>query len=138
MKMLSYREMLQFETFEDRFEYLSQCSKVGESTFGYDRFMNQDFYRSTMWKKIRNKIIVRDSGCDLGIPGMEIQGKIYIHHINPINLDDLVRSSSLLLDEDNLVCVSFDTHQAIHFSDKSLLPQMPVARTPNDTCPWRK
>lgn len=130
--------MLQFETFEDRFEYLRQCSKVGESTFGYDRFMNQDFYHSTMWKKFRNEIIVRDSGCDLGIPGMEIQGKIYIHHINPINPDDIVRSSNLLLDEDNLVCVSFDTHQAIHFSDKFLLPQMPVARTPNDTCPWRK
>ena len=135
----TYRGLLQYDTFEDRYEYLRTASKVGDSTFGFERFLNQSFYRSKEWKQIRNEVIRRDNGCDLAVPGRDIFGPIEIHHIRPISIDDIEAHSDLLLDLDNLICTSPQTHKAIHFGDKSLLPRNePTVRRPYDTCPWRK
>ena len=133
----SYRELVQYETFEERFEYLKLRGRVGEDTFGWDRWMNQDFYRSREWRNIRNEIIFRDNGCDLGVEGHEIEFGFYIHHINPITSDDLIHSSDSLLDPDNLILVSRNTHDAIHYRSL-LVGVMNVERRANDTCPWRK
>lgn len=133
-----YSELRTFETFEERFEYLRLGGQVGKDTFGFDRIFNQMFYQSSEWKKVRRDIIVRDAGCDLGIQGREIQGKIYVHHMNPIELSDIQNNTEYLLDPQYLICVSFDTHQAIHYGDKSLLPMEPIERSRNDTCPWKK
>lgn len=133
-----YSELRALNTFEERFDYLQLGGQVGEDTFGFDRVFNQIFYHSKDWKKVRRDVIVRDAGCDLGIDGREIQGRIYIHHMNPISLSDIQNSTEFLLDPQYLICVSFDTHQAIHYGDKSLLPLEPVERSRNDTCPWKK
>lgn len=133
----SYRELVQYETFEERFEYLKLRGRVGEDTFGWDRWMNQDFYRSREWRNIRNEIIFRDRGCDLGIEGHEIGFGFYIHHINPITSEDLIHSSDSLLDPDNLILVSRNTHDAIHYRTP-LVGVMNIERRANDTCPWRK
>lgn len=125
-------------TFLDRFEYLRLNGKVGEETFGYYRYLNQVFYRSAEWKKIRNLVIVRDNGCDLGLSGYDIHGKVYIHHMNPITVDDIRNRSEFLLNPDYLICVSHMTHEAITHGDKSLLLLEPIERTKNDTCPWRR
>ena len=125
-------------TFLDRFEYLRLNGKVGEETFGYYRYLNQVFYRSAEWKKIRNLVIVRDNGCDLGLSGYDIHGKVYIHHMNPITVDDIRNRSEFLLNPDYLICVSHMTHEAITYGDKSLLLLEPIERTKNDTCPWRR
>lgn len=133
-----YSELIRFPTFEERFEYLKLSGHVGFDTFGFDRYMNQMFYQSTEWKQFRNHIIIRDNGCDLGIADRQIGGRIYIHHITPITPDDFKRGSSSLLDPENAICVSFNTHQAIHYGDKTLLtPSMPIERRANDTCPWK-
>lgn len=134
----TYRELSRLDTFEERFEYLKLNGQVGESTFGWDRWINQNFYhRSPEWRSIRNQIIIRDNGCDLGVEGYEIVGRILIHHINPITMEDIETLSPMLLDPENLICVTHDTHNAIHYSDSSLLRRAPVERTPYDTCPWR-
>lgn len=134
----TYTELSKIKDFEERYEYLRLGSRVGESTFGFERCINQMFYRSPEWKHIRSEIIRRDNGCDLGIEGRDIFGKIEIHHINPITIEDIEKSSDLLLDPDNLICVSPMTHKAIHFGDKTLLPRNTItARKPNDTCPWK-
>lgn len=133
----TYSELIQYSTFEDRFKYLSLKGQVGEETYGFDRWINQRFYKSREWKQIRNLIIVRDSGCDLGISGREIRDRIIIHHMNPILLKDITDSTSYLLDPEYLICVSHNTHEAIHYGDESLLISEPVERKPNDTCPWR-
>lgn len=133
----TYSELIQYSTFEDRFKYLSLKGQVGEETYGFDRWINQRFYKSREWKQIRNLIIVRDSGCDLGISGREIRDHIIIHHMNPILLKDITDSTSYLLDPEYLICVSHNTHEAIHYGDESLLTTEPVERKPNDTCPWR-
>nr|DAG20521.1 MAG TPA: HNH endonuclease bacteriophage, HNH Endonuclease, DNA.52A [Caudoviricetes sp.] len=125
-------------TFLDRFEYLRLNGKVGEETFGYYRYLNQVFYRSAEWKKIRNLVIVRDNGCDLGLSGYDIHGKVYIHHMNPITVDDIRNRSEFLLNPDYLICVSNMTHEAITYGDKNLLLLEPIERTKNDTCPWRR
>lgn len=131
-----YSELSQLKTFEERYDYLKLGGVVGQETFGFDRYLNQKFYRSAEWKRIRNKVIVRDEGRDLGVEGYELQNRIYIHHMNPITVSDLTEASELVLNPEYLICVSFDTHQAIHFGDKSLLPIPPKERFPNDTCPW--
>lgn len=134
----TYSELITLPTFLDRFEYLRLNGKVGEETFGYYRYLNQVFYRSAEWKKIRNLVIVRDNGCDLGLSGYDIHGKVYIHHMNPITADDIRNRSEFLLNPDYLICVSHMTHEAITYGDKSLLLLEPIERTKNDTCPWRR
>lgn len=134
----TYSELILLPTFEERYEYLKLDGHVGEDTFGFDRYLNQAFYRSTEWKRIRREIIVRDNGCDLAHPDREIVGPIYIHHINPIAMKDLTDQTDYLRDPENLVCVSYNTHQAIHYGSTELLtPTELVERRPNDTCPWK-
>ena len=134
----TYRELSRIDTFEERFEYLKLNGRVGEDTFGFDRWINQRFYhRSPEWRSVRNQIIIRDNGCDLGVEGYEIVGRILIHHLNPITLEDLEEQNPILFDPDNLICVTHETHNAIHYGDANLLRQPFVERTRFDTCPWR-
>ena len=135
--MKTYTELSKLPTFIQRFDYLKLNSKIGEDTFGFDRYLNQVFYRSKEWRKVRNFVIVRDNGNDLGLEGYPIGGKILIHHMNPINVHDILQRNEAILDPEYLVCVSNDTHQAIHYGSEDLLPQDPVERKPNDTCPWK-
>lgn len=137
MLLKSYRNLILLPTILDRFEYLRIKANVGDPTFGFDRFINQDFYQSREWRQVRMKVIARDEGCDLGVPEYPIGGKVIIHHINPITAEDIENASDLLFDMDNLICVSESTHNAIHFGDETLLPAEPIIRTPGDTCPWR-
>lgn len=134
----TYSELITIPTFEERFRYLQLKGSVGAETFGYDRVFNQRFYSSTEWKRLRDEIIVRDNGCDLGIHDRRITGKIFIHHINPILIDDIRTASEFLLNPEYLICVSYDTHNAIHYGDERLLISDPIERTPYDTCPWRQ
>lgn len=135
----TYEELAKFTSFIDRFKYLKLGGKVGEDTFGYSRYLNQVFYiNSSDWKRIRNEVIIRDLGCDLGIEGLDIRGPIFVHHINPITKKDIYQRSDKLLDLNNLICCSFRTHNAIHYGDLSLLEELFVERSPNDTCPWRR
>lgn len=137
MILKTYSELIQIPTFEERFEYLKLDGNVGEDTFGFDRWMNQIFYRSPEWKRIRDEVIIRDNGCDLAMPGHEIYGRILIHHMNPISVDDIERRTDLLLNPEYLISTVHRTHNAIHYGDKNLLPQGLIVRTPNDTCPWK-
>ena len=137
MLMRTYTELIQHATFEDRFNYLKLNGEVGEEIFGFDRWLNQRFYKSDEWKSIRDFVIIRDGGCDMAMDGYEIGGRIYVHHMNPITQSDLIHSTDILIDPEYLVCVSFNTHNAIHYGDISLLTTDPVVRTPNDTCPWK-
>lgn len=127
-----------YDTFEERFNYLKLEGRVGKETFGYDRYLNQILYKDKEWLRIRRDIIIRDDGCDLGIPGRGIHGKILVHHINPITVEDVLNRSPKVFDPDNLICTSLLTHNAIHYSDESILTLDPVERRPNDTCPWKK
>lgn len=131
-----YSELIKFKTFEERFEYLCLHGQVGIDTFGFDRYLNQRFYRSPEWKQVRRDVIIRDEGRDLGVEGYELHNGIYVHHMNPIAPQDLIHAESWIYDPEYLICVSFNTHQAIHYGDKNLLPKLPVERTMNDTCPW--
>jgi hypothetical protein len=134
----TYSELIQIPTFEERFEYLKLRGNVGNQTFGYDRYLNQNFYKSSLWRSIRNQIILRDMGCDLAIEGREIYGKIIIHHMNPLTVNDIEESTIYLMNPEFLICVSNDTHQAIHYGDRNLLQETTfVERKPNDTSPWR-
>lgn len=133
----TYKELSQLKTFRERYEYLRLNGKVGEETFGFDRYLNQVFYKSEEWKSIRDFVIVRDNGCDLGVDGYEIHGKILIHHMNPILAEDILKRSDFLLNPDYLITTVLSTHNAIHYGDDSLLITVPVERTRNDTCPWR-
>lgn len=134
----SYHELSQLKTFEERYEYLKLSSLIGEKTFGYERYLNQGFYRSREWKEIRRQVILRDVGCDLGIEGRDIVDRIEIHHITPLSLEDFENCSPLLLDMNNLICCSPNTHKAIHYGESNLItPSSPTIRRPNDTCPWR-
>lgn len=138
-KLLTYIELISFPSFEERFKYASQIhSQVGLDTFGLNRWLNQQFYSSPEWRAFRDRIIIRDCGCDLGIPDRLIGGRIYIHHLNPITEKDVTGRASPLLDQNNVICVSFDTHNAIHYGSMENLPKAPVQRTQFDTCPWRK
>ena len=136
-KMRSYSEMSNLPTFEERFRYLKLSGSVGKETFSKDRWVNQEFYHSPEWRQFRRSIIIRDNGCDLGCEGREIFDRIIIHHINPITLDDIVNRNPMVLDPENAVSTAFLTHQALHYSDESILMLDPVVRRPNDTCPWK-
>ena len=133
----SYSELITISTFEDRFEYLKLNGMVGSSTFGSHRYLNQFLYRNPKWRQLRSQIILRDNGCDLGHPDHEIYDAAYIHHINPITVDDILKENRIVFDPDNLITTSFLTHQAIHYSNVDLLPKPDILRRPNDTCPWK-
>lgn len=135
----TYSELVMLPTFEERFQYLRLDGAVGRETFGFDRYFNQKFYNSPEWKRLRNKIIIRDNGCDLGVEGYEIPNgaRIYIHHMNPVLLEDIETRSEFLLNPEYLITTTFPTHQAIHYGDESLLVTEPIVRTKNDTCPWK-
>lgn len=138
MKMKTYKELMRLSTFEERFEYLKLAGRVGIETFGYDRYLNQMFYGSDEWRSLRDEIIVRDNGCDLSVDGYTIHGKIYIHHMNPITKDDILQHSDSLVNPDYLICVSFATHNAIHYgNDNYVTGNQVIERRRNDTCPWR-
>lgn len=134
----SYSEVILLPTLEERFEYLKLSGKVGAETFGYDRYLNQILYHDPEWKRIRNDVIIRDNGCDLGVEDHEIKGRILVHHINPITIEDVKLRRYCVFDLNNLICTSHDTHNAIHYGDVNLLPKNPIERKPNDTCPWRR
>ena len=133
----TYSELILLPTFEERFEYLKLSGKVGEETFGFNRYLNQTFYKSKEWRRVRDYVIVRDNGCDLGIVGREIQGMVFIHHINPITIDDVKNNIEVCLDPEFLICTTDNTHKAIHYGDSGLLVLAPTERKPNDTIPWR-
>ena len=137
MSIRTYSELITIPTFEERFEYLQLKGSVGKDTFGYDRYLNQVLYRSPEWKRLRNQIIIRDGGCDLACDGYDIYDKVLIHHLNPITVEDVLARSRKVFDPDNLVCVSHNTHNGIHYGDMDLLVTGPIIRTKNDTCPWR-
>ena len=138
MNTKSYSEMIGYSTFEDRFNYLKLQGTVGVNTFGFDRYLNQNFYKSKEWKTVRDYIIVRDGACDLGIEDRIIESNVYIHHINPLTPEDIEFGSSNLFDPENLICVSRETHEALHYGDERYLEkQKLVIRRPGDTCPWK-
>lgn len=144
MIIRTYSELITLPTFEERFQYLKLGGRVGEETFGFDRYLNQQFYRSNEWRDIRDHVILRDTGnndyCqDLGMPyGYNIPGRVIIHHMNPINREDILTRSRYLLDPEYLICTVKNTHDAIHYGDERLLCQAPVERFRNDTCPWKR
>lgn len=134
----TYSELITIPTYEDRFRYLQLKGAVGKDTFGYDRYLNQILYSSKEWKRFRDEIIIRDNGCDLAFEGYDIHGRILVHHINPITVDDVVNRNPIVFDPENVICVTHNTHNAIHYGDESLLITAPVERTKHDTCPWKK
>lgn len=133
----SYSELSKLKTFQERFDYLKTTKPIGESIFGYERFMNQMLYTGSKWKRARRKVIIRDEGNDLGAPDCPIFGPITVHHINPITIEQLEEDDPMLYDEENLISVSDLTHKALHYSDSSILPKPMVERKPGDTCPWK-
>lgn len=134
----TYSELITIPSFKERFNYLKLGGKVGEETFGFDRYLNQVFYKSKEWRSIRDYVIARDNGCDLGVDGYEIYGRILIHHMNPIRKEDILRRSEFLLNPEYLITTVSNTHNAIHYGDENLLATEPIERTKNDTCPWKK
>ena len=134
--MKTYTELCELRTYNERYEYLKLTRAVGEETFGYDRYLNQVLYTSLLWRGIRNRVIIRDNGCDMGLNDYPIPGRIIVHHINPITLKDIDERSPILFDPNNLVCVSHDTHNAIHYGVQEYTREM-IERKPNDTIPWR-
>ena len=135
-----YSDLMRLRTFKERYDYLRLNGAVGKETFGFDRYMNQAFYRSPEWRKVRDIVITRDFGCDLGIPGREIPRsvKIIIHHMNPIIPEDIRDRNDMILDPEFLITTIHDTHLAIHYGDENMLLQEPVKRFPGDTCPWKR
>ena len=134
----TYSELITIPTFLERYRYLKIGGRIGEETFGYDRYLNQTLYRSPEWKRFRRDMILRDNGLDLACDGYEIYEKILVHHINPITPRDVIRRDLKIFDPENVVCVSLNTHNAIHYGDESLLMLDPIVRTKNDTCPWKQ
>lgn len=137
MRIRTYSEFSRIKGFKERYEYLRLGGVVGAETFGYDRYLNQMLYKLGRWKRARRDCIIRDDGCDLGVVGFEIYEKIYVHHMNPITIEDIKNDNPDVFNPEFLICTSYDTHQAIHYGDASLLPQTPIVRTRNDTIPWR-
>ena len=133
-----YTDLIQLPTFKERYDYLRLGGIVGQDTFGFDRYLNQKFYRSHEWQQIRRDVIIRDEGRDLAMEGYELQGNIFVHHMNPIAPEDIINVEEWILNPEFLVCTSKRTHDAIHFGDASLLPMLPTERTLNDTCPWKQ
>lgn len=137
-RVKTYLELSKLNTFNERYEYLKLKSTVGEPTFGSKRYLNQILYHSSEWINLRDKIIFRDDGCDLGIPSRHIADKVLIHHLNPITIDDVLNRDPKVFDVNNLITVSYTTHLAIHYGDKELLIKDPIERRKNDTCPWKR
>ena len=137
MKRKSYRELSKIKSFDERYEYLKLDSKVGDVTFGFERGLNRRLYQSREWKQVRNKVLLRDAGCDLGDDDREIFHGAVIHHINPISIEDIENGAKCVFDPDNLITVSHKTHNAIHFGDASLIPRLPPERKRGDTTPWK-
>lgn len=132
-----YSDLKQIDSFIERYKYLKLHGRVGEETFGFDRYVNQSLYKSQKWKRTRREIIIRDNGCDLGVEGFELDDYIMVHHMNPITLEDIEEERDIIFDPEYLICCSSRTHKAIHFGDESLLPKEPIIRRPGDTCLWR-
>ena len=137
MKIRTYSELSQIESYKDRFKYLKLEGSVGKATFGSRRYLNQAFYRSEEWKRIRDYVITRDLGRDLGIAGYDISGLIHVHHMNPVMIQDFISHSTDILNPEYLITTSYQTHKAIHYGNEEMLMLDPVIRTPNDTCPWK-
>jgi len=138
MIIRTYSELITLPTFEERYRYLRLDGQVGVETFGFDRYLNQTFYRTDKeWLSVRDEVIIRDNGCDLGIPDRDIRSRIIVHHMNPITKEDILRRTKYLLDPEYLICTIKSTHDAIHYGDETLLLQGPIERTKFDTCPWR-
>lgn len=136
-KVRSYTEMLRIPEYKERFLYLQLSGMVGAQTFGNERYLNQILYNSAKWKKCRNEVVIRDDGCDLACPDYPIKGRVIVHHINPITIDDILEERGIVFDLDNLISVAHSTHEAIHYGDEHLLPHNPTIRVKNDTCPWK-
>lgn len=137
MKIRCYKDLRQLHSIFDRYNYLKLSGEVGTSTFGFDRYLNQVFYKSREWQDARQAVILRDEGCDLGVPGYPIAKGLIVHHMNPITIDDIFERKSEIFDPEYLICVSSQTHNAIHYGNSELLPRDPIERRPGDTCPWR-
>ena len=138
MIIRTYQELIKFKTFKERYRYLKLDGKVGEETFGFDRYLNQKFYRSAEWKRIRDYVILRDNACDLGIEDREIDNRIIIHHMNPLTKYDVINQTEFLLNPDYMICTTKRTHDAIHYGDEDILFGEFIERSKNDTCPWRR
>lgn len=136
--MRTYSELIQIPSFKERFKYCQLNGQIGIDMFGFDRYLNQTLYRSARWRSLRNQIIIRDNGCDLAHEDFPVNKRVLIHHLNPITEQDVLNESSVLFDPENLICVSHETHNAIHYGTEALLPQGNIERKPNDTCPWRQ
>ena len=137
MIIKTYSELISIPTYEERFDYLKLDGIVGKDTFGYDRYLNQAFYNSPEWRRFRRDMIIRDNGCDLACEGYDIRGRIILHHINPLTQEDLINRKEALFNPENIICVSHNTHNAIHYGDANLLITGPIERVANDTCPWK-
>ena len=137
MIIKTYSKLISIPTYEERFDYLKLDGIVGKDTFGYDRYLNQAFYNSPEWKRFRRDMIIRDNGCDLACEGYDIRGRIILHHINPLTQEDLINRKEALFNPENIICVSHNTHNAIHYGDANLLITGPIERVANDTCPWK-
>lgn len=137
MTIKTYSEMCSFSTFIERFNYLKLNGRVGVETFGFDRYLNQVLYCSQEWKRFRRQVIIRDNGCVFGLDGYDIQGRLIVHHINPITLEQIEQRDPMVFSMENVVCVTHNVHEAIHYGDESLIPTDPIIRKPNDTCPWK-
>lgn len=140
MIIRTYSELITLPTFEERYEYLRIGGRVGEETFGFDRYLNQAFYKTDEWLAVRDFVIVRDHGCDLGMEDREIpEGvKILVHHMNPITIEDIVNKSEYLLDPEYLISTVDNTHKAIHYGNRNILVTAPIERSKFDTCPWKR
>lgn len=134
----TYSHLITLPTFRDRYEYLKLGGVVGESTFGFQRWVNQQLYHSGKWRSFKDDIVIRDDGCDLAMEGFNIRESIVIHHLNPITYEDIINQNPIVFDPENVVCTRHSTHNAIHYGDESLLIVAPIERTKNDTCPWRQ
>lgn len=137
LRIKTYSELITIPSFLERYRYLKLGGSIGEATFGFDRYLNQTLYRSPEWKRFRRDMIIRDNGMDLAADDYEIVGKILVHHINPLTVQDVIRRDPKIFDPENVICTSMNTHNAIHYGDESLLMIEPVVRTKYDTCPWR-
>lgn len=138
MAIRRYSELIRFHTFEERFKYLMLKGQVGKETFGFDRYINQRFYHSEEWRQVKNRVIARDLGRDLGVEGYDIYGRIYVHHMNPILVKDIEECSEYLMNPEYLITTTFATHNAIHYGDESFVNLSPKERSPNDMCPWKR
>lgn len=133
----TYTELMMYDSFIDRFRYLKLDGIVGDETFGHERYLNQLLYKLDAWKQVRRKVIIRDNGCDLGVPGYEIQDRVIVHHMNPITVEDIKNRNPIIFDLENLITVSHNTHNAITYGSEDILLTEPIIRTANDTCPWK-